>query len=166
MGFFQLLNQLVAVDIVGGETVLCGYQAEGGGQVGLAHAGRSEKHHILAVLQEAHGSQFVDLAFVNGGLEGKIEVIQGLLDRKARHLDLFFIGPFPLGFSFFRKDVVQNVYNVEVLRHGPFQVVVQDLQGVFHLESFQILPQPVHGKLSHTVPRHIWTNRKASKGNQ
>ncbi len=54
----------------GGETVLRGYKAEGGGQVGLAHAGRSEKHHILAVFQEAHDSQFVDLALVDGALTG------------------------------------------------------------------------------------------------
>ncbi len=39
VSFFQLLNQLVAVDIVGGEAVLRGYKAECGGQMGLAHAG-------------------------------------------------------------------------------------------------------------------------------
>jgi len=46
VSFLQLLNHLVAVDIVGGEAVLC-IKAEGGGQVGLTHPGRSEKHHIL-----------------------------------------------------------------------------------------------------------------------
>jgi len=80
VSFLQLLNQLVAVDIVGGEAVPCGYTAEGGGQVGLAHAGRAQEYHILAVFQETHSSQLVDLTLVNGGLEGKIEVVQGLLE--------------------------------------------------------------------------------------
>ena len=36
MGFFELLNELVAVDIVSGEPVLSGHKAQGGGKVGLA----------------------------------------------------------------------------------------------------------------------------------
>ena len=68
---------LVAVDVVGGETVLCCHQAQGGGQMGLAHAGRAEEDHILPVFQEAHGGQLIDLAFIDGGLEREIEVVQG-----------------------------------------------------------------------------------------
>ena len=64
VGLFELLNKLVAVDVVGGETVLCCHQAQGGGQMGLAHAWRAEENHILPVLQETHGGQFVDLALV------------------------------------------------------------------------------------------------------
>ena len=56
VGLLELFNELVAVDVVGGETVLCCHQAQGGGQMGLAHAGRAEEDHILPVFQEAHGS--------------------------------------------------------------------------------------------------------------
>ena len=59
--------------------------------MGLAYARRAEEDHIFPVLQEPHGGQFVDLALINGGLEGEIEVIQSLPDGKARHLDLFLI---------------------------------------------------------------------------
>ena len=62
--------------------------------------------------------------------------------------------------------MVQNIHDIEVFRYRPFQVVVQDFQGVFHLEGFQVFPQPVHGKFSHTAPRHIWTNRTVSTGNR
>ena len=92
---------LVAVDVVGGEPVLCCHQAQGGGQMGLAHAWRAEENHILPVLQEAHGGQFVDLALVDGGLEREVEIVQGLLNGEAGHLNLFLIGPSPLGFGFF-----------------------------------------------------------------
>ena len=67
----------------------------------LAHTWRSEEYYILPVFQEAHGGQFVDLALVDGGLEGEIEIVQGLLDGKAGHLDLLLIGPSPFGFGFF-----------------------------------------------------------------
>ena len=111
--------------------------------LGLAHTGRPEEYHVFPVLQEAHGGKLVDLALVDGGLEGEIKVIQGFLNGEAGHLDLFLIGPFPLGFGFFRKDMVQNVHNVEIFRHRPFQIVIQNLQGVLHLEAFQVFPQPV-----------------------
>ena len=101
MGLFKLLNKLVAVDVVGGEAVLGRHQAQGRGQVGFAHSGRPKEYHVLPILQEAHGGQLVDLALVNRGLEGKIEVIQCLLDGKPGHLNLLLIGPFPLGFGFF-----------------------------------------------------------------
>ena len=101
MGLLELFNELVAVDVVGRETVLCCHQAQSGGQMGLAHAGRAEEDHILPVFQEAHGGQLIDLAFIDGGLEREIEVVQGLLNGEARHLDLLLIGPSPLGFGFF-----------------------------------------------------------------
>ena len=99
VGLLELFNELVAVDVVGGETVLCRHQAQGGGQMGLAHAGRAEEDHILPVFQEAHGGQFVDLALVDGGLEREVEIVQGLLDGEAGHLNLLLIGPLPLGFG-------------------------------------------------------------------
>ena len=101
MGLLELLNKLMAVDVVGRETVLCRHKAQSGGQMGLAHAGRAKEDHILPVFQEAHGGQFVDLALVDGGLEGEIEVVQGLLNGESGHLDLLLIGPSPLGFGFF-----------------------------------------------------------------
>ena len=60
--FFELLNELVAVDVVGGEPMLRRHKAQGGGKVGFAHAGRAEEDHVFSVFQKAHGGQFVDLA--------------------------------------------------------------------------------------------------------
>ena len=62
--------------------MLCCYQAQGGGQMGLAHAGRAEEHHILPAFQKAHGSQLIDLALVDGGLEREIEVVQGFREPR------------------------------------------------------------------------------------
>ena len=134
--------------------------------MGFAHPGRAEEDHVLPVFQETHGGQLVNLALVNGGLEGEIEIVQGFLDWETGHLNLLLVGPFPLGFGFFRKDMVQDIHNIEVFRHSPFQIVVQNLQGIFHLKAFQVFPQPVHRKFTHIAPHHTWTNQKVPKGNQ
>ena len=83
VSLLKLFNKLMAVDVVGRETVLCCHKAQSGGQMGLAHTGRAKEDHILPVFQEAHGGQFVDLALVDGGLEREIEVVQGLLNGEA-----------------------------------------------------------------------------------
>ena len=59
-----------------------------------------------------------------------------------------------------------DIHNIEVFRYGPFQIIVQDFQRVFHLEAFQVFPQPVHGKFSHRAPRHIWIDQMTSEGSQ
>ena len=76
--------------------------------MGLAYAWWAKKDDVFPILQEAHGGQLINLALIDGGLEGEIKVVQGLLDGKTRHLDLLLIGSFSLGFRFFCKDVVQN----------------------------------------------------------
>ena len=77
-------------------------------------------------LQETHGSQFIDLALVDGGLTGKVKVVQGLLDGEAGHLYLLFVGAFAFGFCLFSKDMIENLHDVEFVSNSPFQVVVQD----------------------------------------
>ena len=106
MSLFELLNELVAIHVIGGEPMLCRHKAQSGSQMSFAHAGWAEENHILTVFQEAHGGQLIDLPLVDGGLEGEIKVVQGLFDGEAGHLDLFLIGPFPLGFGLLRKDMV------------------------------------------------------------
>ena len=86
MSLFQLLDELAAVDVAGRESVPCRRKAQGGGQMGLARAGRAKEQHILSVFQKTHGSQLINLALINGGLEGEIEVVQSFLDGEAGHL--------------------------------------------------------------------------------
>ena len=146
--------------------MLCRHQPEGRGQVGLSNTRRAEEYDIFSVLQKAHGSRFINLALVDGGLKGKIKVVQGLFDGEAGHLQLLFVGAFVFRFGLFGKDVIQNLHNVEVFRNSPFQVVVQDFQCVLHLEAFQVFPKPVHRQLTHTAPRHTGSNLWISAGSQ
>ena len=43
MGLFELLNKLMAIDVVSGEPMLGGHKTQSRGQMGLAHAGRTEE---------------------------------------------------------------------------------------------------------------------------
>ena len=55
MGLLELLNELVAVDVISREAALRRHKAQGRGQMGLAYAWRAEEDHILAILKEAYG---------------------------------------------------------------------------------------------------------------
>ena len=134
--------------------------------MGFSYTGRAEKDDIFAVFQEAHGSEFINLALVDGGLKRKVKVIQGLLDGESRYLYLLFIGAFAFRFGLFRKDMIKNLHNVEFVSNSPFQVVIQDFQCVLHFEVFQVFPEPVHSQFTHTTPRHTGSNPWISAGNQ
>ena len=146
--------------------MLGSHQAECGSQEGFAYTRRAEKDHIFSVLQKAHGSEFIDLALVDGGLKGKVKVVQGFLDGEAGQLYLLFVGAFAFGFGLFGKDMIKNLHNIEFVCNSPFQVVVQDFQRVLHLEAFQVFPESVHRQLTHTAPRHTGSNLWISAGSQ
>ena len=40
----------------------------------FADPGRTEKHNVLCVFYKSHGSQFINLPLINGGLKRKIEL--------------------------------------------------------------------------------------------
>lgn len=82
MRFFELLDQSVAVDIVGRIAVPGGRRTQRRGQMHLAHARRTEEHNVLPVFQKPPGRQLVNLPFVDGGLEAEVEVLIASFDRK------------------------------------------------------------------------------------
>jgi hypothetical protein len=57
---------------------LDGFDPEGDGQIGLAHAGRAEEDDILGTLDEAEAGELADLLAVDRGLKIEVELIQAL----------------------------------------------------------------------------------------
>ena len=55
MSFFELLNELVAVDVVGRKAVLCGYKTQSGCEMGFAHTWRAKEDYVFPIFQETHG---------------------------------------------------------------------------------------------------------------
>ena len=60
-----------------------GPQGQGHREVGLAHAGRSQQQQVDGPGDEGQVGQLLDLAFVDGRLEGESELFQGALEREV-----------------------------------------------------------------------------------
>ena len=56
-------------------------QRQGDGQMGLAHAGRSQQEDVGGLGDEGQVGQFLDQPLVDGGLEGEVELLKGTLER-------------------------------------------------------------------------------------
>ena len=149
MSLFHLLNQGVAVDVVGREPVAGGFHAEGGGEMGFANAGRPEEYDILSVFKKPHGSQLLNLALINGGLKAEVELGKALFHGESGHLNLLFNRPAVPVLCLIGKNVIQNLHDICVLFQRPFEVVVQNLKGGFHFQPFEIFTQPLVGELTH-----------------
>ena len=70
-----------------------GPDSYGDGQVGLAGAGRSLQQDSLGAGHEAGGCQIQDLPFIDGGVVGKVEVLQGFEGREAGLFEASFEQP-------------------------------------------------------------------------
>ena len=138
VALFELLNEGMAVDVVGGIPVFSCDHAQGICEVGFSDAGRAEKHDILGVLHETHGGKFVDLAYVDGRLEGEIKVLQSLFDGEPGHLNLFLVGPLTFVPGFLGKNMVKDIHDIQVILDGAFKVIIKNFNGIAHFEGFQI----------------------------
>ena len=52
-------------------------RARADGQVGLAHAGRTQEQHVAGLGDEGQVGDFLDQPLVDGGLEAEVELLQG-----------------------------------------------------------------------------------------
>ncbi len=52
----------------------------------FAHTRRTEQQHVLLAFEEGQAGQLAQLAFVDRGLEGEVELVQALVIRKVRPL--------------------------------------------------------------------------------
>ena len=78
-GLPEVLHQVVGADEVSAVAILDGPQRQGDGQVGLAHAGRSQQQDVGGFGDEGQVGQFLDQPLVDGGLEGEVELLEGTL---------------------------------------------------------------------------------------
>ena len=105
--------------------------------MGLAHPGGSQDNHVVSTLDEAHARQLPDLAAIQGGLEVKVELLQGLDPRQARlaqpGLDATLVAALPLGL----QRLVQEGLVVQLAFGGLLTDRIELGFEVIHLELFQ-----------------------------
>ena len=87
-GFGEFIEQGVGLAIEHAIALLDGGLADGLGQVTLAGAGRTEKQGVFVAGDEGAGGQIEDQAAIHLGIEGEVEVVEGLL--RVAELGLLF----------------------------------------------------------------------------
>lgn len=77
--------------------LLTGLEAEGDGQMGLAHAGRAEEEDVPGLLQEVERGQLPQELLIELGLIAPVEGVQVAEHREARGLDTVIDGAVDFG---------------------------------------------------------------------
>ena len=120
---------------VDADGLLDGGHAQGDRQMGLADARRAQEQDVLAVGDEAQGGQLADLALADGGLKGKVELVQGLDEREVGQLGLHGDIPLVAGRDFGLQQVIQEVEVGPVVLGRLFAPGVQALGHAGQLEA-------------------------------
>ncbi len=82
MGFLEARDQVGQSAVVDATAVLGGGDRQTDGQMGLAHAGRTEEDHVLLPFDKAESRQRLDLLALERGLKSEVEVGERLDRRK------------------------------------------------------------------------------------
>jgi hypothetical protein len=49
------------------------------------------------------------------------------------------------------EAVIEYLHDICIILNRPFEIVIQYLKGVFHFQTFKVLPQPLVGKFAHNA---------------
>ena len=82
LGGAESADQVVEGGEVDGESGLAGGDGERDGEHGFADAGRSEQSHVGLGFDELQRGEILDLAGVQAGLEGEVELVQRFVVRQ------------------------------------------------------------------------------------
>ena len=125
IGLGQRGNQRHGLGEAGPVTLGDGLDPQGDGQVGLSDSGRPQQDDVLAVGDEAAGGQLLDLLLVDGGLEGKVEALQGLDEGKPSHGGPHGDVLLRLGSDLLGQQPIEKIAVREAVASGLFQAGLQ-----------------------------------------
>ena len=122
-----------------------GPEAQGHGQVGLAHAGRTQEQNVGGFSYEGQVGQLLDLPFVYGGLEAKVELLQGALEGQVGQLGPGGEVALPAGGHFRPQQLSQHLRIGQLLVGGSVEGVVQGFHCLLEAEGLQVLAGLLQG---------------------
>lgn len=116
---------------------LDGPDPEGDGEVGLAHAGRTEQDDVLGALDEAQAGELAHLLAIDRGLKVEIELVQALDPGQPGQLetalDAALVPAAPLGL----QGLGEEALVVEIALGGVLADAVELGQEVLHLHALE-----------------------------
>lgn len=86
IGAAEIVDHIVRRDEVRAEAGLDGRLRKRHTQVRFAHAGRPQENQIAGIMDESQAPQFANLALINRGLKGEVELLERLHKRQVRQL--------------------------------------------------------------------------------
>ncbi len=139
LGSAEVFHQIVGAGEVDAVAVLDRLEAERDGEVSLADAGWAEQQDVGGIGHERHGRKLTDLALVDRGLEGEVELGQGPLEGQMGESGAGGEVAGAAGGSLSPEEVGEQVGVRGLLLGGGFQAAVQDGGGLSETQLFEIL---------------------------
>ena len=124
--------------------------ARADGQMGLAHAGRSQEEDVGGLGDEGQVGQFLDQPLVDGGLEGEVELLKGTLKGQMGQPGTSGEVAFPTGGYLHAEQFGQQLGIGQLPAGRGVQGVVQNLHGLLEAQGFQVLAHLFQG--DHATP--------------
>jgi len=142
----QLVEQIGDRDEVHVGTMRHGLDAERHGEMRLADTRWAEEDHVLAVGQEAQGGQLLDLFAINRGLKVKVEIGQGLDERKVRQSGLGQHAPLRARRRFGLEQAVQEIEVGELVLAGLLRDRIDQLGHPLQFQAVEMGLHPLVGE--------------------
>jgi hypothetical protein len=124
--------------------------AQRGGEVALARAGRAEEVHDLGPGDEVELGERQDAAPLERGLEGEVEALERLRRREAGGLERDADAAVLAGGVLLGEEAVDGLQRGELAALDPAHGVVEGLEGPGHAQADQAGADAVEG-LAHDV---------------
>ena len=125
-------------------------RARADGQVGLAHARRSQQQHVAGLGDEGQVGQFLDQALVDGGLETEVKLLEATLEGQVGQPGSGSEVAFPTGGDFHAQQFGQHLRVRQLPVGRGVQGVVQDFHRLLETQGFQMLTSLFQG--DHATP--------------
>ena len=120
------------------------------GQVCLAHTGRSEQQDVGGFGDEGEAGQLLDLALVDGGLEGEVELLQGALEGQMCELGSRGEVVLPAGVDLHAQQLGEHLRVGQLLAGGRVQRMVERFGSLLEPQALQMLTGLLQG--DHRTP--------------
>jgi hypothetical protein len=134
----EVFQQLMGADEIDPVAVLDAAHAQSNGQMGLPDAGRTEQQHVGRFRDERQTGELADLTFVDGRLEGEVEVLEGALEREMSQACPGDKVPLTPGSHFDAEQIGEEVRVRQLAFRRGFQPWLQHLGGLGEAQLLQV----------------------------
>jgi hypothetical protein len=132
-------DEVVEREEVDSVSVFDGLEGEAGGQVSFPDAGWTEQQDVLAVVEEAEGSELGDGLPGHLGLGLEVELFEGLVPGQSRQLEVGLHAALEACGELDVEELVEDLDAELLSLLGTFEYGIERAESRFHLEFLELL---------------------------